>query len=76
MEPFLTQERQIRASQVMLVLKNPAGFYAGDVFIRFRIDWFDFLAVQKTLKSLLQHRSSKALILVSYRLLDFIGDTL
>ena len=31
MEPFLTQERQIRASQVMLVLKNPAGFFAGDV---------------------------------------------
>ena len=31
MEPFLTQERQIRASQVTLVLKNPAGFFAGDV---------------------------------------------
>jgi len=32
--------------------------YAG--LISFRIDWFGFLAVQKTLKSLLQHRSSKA----------------
>ena len=31
--------------------------------ISFRIDWFDFLAVQGTLKSLLQHHSSKALIL-------------
>ena len=31
--------------------------------ISFRIDWFDLLAVQGTVKSLLQHRSSKALIL-------------
>ena len=31
--------------------------------ISFMIDWFDFLAVQGTLKSLLQHHSSKASIL-------------
>ena len=31
--------------------------------ISFRIDWFDFLAVDGTLKSLLQHHSSKASIL-------------
>ena len=31
--------------------------------IYFRIDWLDFLAVQGTLKSLLQHHSSKATIL-------------
>ena len=31
--------------------------------ISFRIDWFDFLAVQETLKSLLQHHSLKASIL-------------
>ena len=31
--------------------------------ISFRIDWFDFLAVQRTLKSLLQHHSSKASLL-------------
>ena len=36
---------------------NPKGF------ISFRIDWFDLLAVQGTLKSLLQHHSSKASIL-------------
>ena len=30
--------------------------------ISFRIDWFDLLAVQGTLKSLLQYDSSKALI--------------
>ena len=35
--------------------------YSG--LISFRIDWFGFLAVQRTLKSLLQHHSSKASIL-------------
>ena len=35
--------------------------YSG--LISFRIDWFDFLAVQGILKSLLQHHSSKAPIL-------------
>ena len=35
--------------------------YSG--LISFRIDWFDFLAVQRTLKSLLQYHSSKASIL-------------
>ena len=35
--------------------------YAG--LISFRIHWFDFLAVQGTLKSLLQHHSSKASVL-------------
>ena len=35
--------------------------YSG--LISFRIDWSDILAVQGTLKSLLQHHSSKALIL-------------
>ena len=35
--------------------------YSG--FISFRIDWFDLLAVQETLKSLLQHHGSKASIL-------------
>ena len=29
----------------------------------FRIDWFDLLAIQGTLKSLLQHHSSKASVL-------------
>ena len=35
--------------------------YSG--VISFRIDWLDFIAVQGTLKSLLQHHSSKASIL-------------
>ena len=32
-------------------------------FLSFKIDWFDLLAIQGTLKSLLQHHSSKASIL-------------
>ena len=35
--------------------------YSGQ--ISFRIDWFDFFAIQGTLKGLLQHHSSKASIL-------------
>ena len=35
--------------------------YSG--LISFRMDWLDLLAVQATLKSLLQHHNSKALIL-------------
>ena len=39
---------------------SPSSEYSG--LISFRIDWFDLLAVQGTLKSLLQHLSSKASI--------------
>ena len=41
---------------------SPSNEYSG--LISFMIDWFDFLAVQGTLKSLLQHHSSKASILL------------
>ena len=40
---------------------SPFNEYSG--LISFRIDWLDLLAVQGTLKSLLQHHSSKASIL-------------
>ena len=40
---------------------SPSNEYSG--LISFRIDWFDLLAVQGTLKSLLQHHSSKASVL-------------
>ena len=40
---------------------SPSKEYSG--LISFRIDWFDLLAVQGALKSLLQHHSSKASIL-------------
>jgi len=40
---------------------SPSNEYSGLTF--FRIDWFDLLAVQGTLKSLLQHHSSKVSVL-------------
>ena len=40
---------------------SPSTEYSG--LISFRMDWLDLLAVQGTLKSLLQHQNSKALIL-------------
>ena len=40
---------------------SPSNEYSG--LISFRIEWIDLLAVQGTLKSLLQHHSSKASIL-------------
>ena len=41
---------------------SPSNEFSG--LISFRIDWLDLLAVQGTLKSLLQHHSSKASILL------------
>ena len=40
---------------------SPSNEFSG--LISFRFDWLDLLAVQGTLKGLLQHHSSKALIL-------------
>ena len=40
---------------------SPSNEYSG--LISFRMDWLDLLAIQRPLKSLLQHRSSKASIL-------------
>ena len=40
---------------------SPSNEYSG--LISFRMDWFDLLAVQGTLKNLLQHHSSKISIL-------------
>ena len=40
---------------------SPSNEYSG--LISFRMDWLDLLAVQETLKSLLQHHSSKASVL-------------
>ena len=42
---------------------SPSNEHPG--LISFRMDWLDFLAVQRTLKTLLQHHSSKASILWS-----------
>ena len=50
-----------RSNQSILKEISPSNEHPG--LISFRIDWFDLLVVQGTLKSLPQHHSSKALIL-------------
>ena len=55
---FISGDKSIGASASASVLSvNIQGL------ISFRIDWFDLLEVQRTLKSLLQHHSSKASVL-------------
>ena len=56
---FASGGQRIGASASASVL--PVNEYSE--LISFRIDWFDLLAVQGALKSLLQHHSSKASIL-------------
>ena len=51
----------IRWPKYWSVSISPSSEYSG--LISFKIDWFDLLAVQGTLKSLRQHHSSKASIL-------------
>ena len=47
--------------QTFIFSISPSSEYSG--LISFRIDWFDLPAIQGTLKSLLQHHSSKASVL-------------
>ena len=51
---------------------HPSSEYSG--LISFRIDWFDLLAVQGTLKSFLHHYSSKASVLLYGPALTSIHD--
>ena len=55
---FFASSGQILELQLSI---SPSNEYSG--LISFRMDWFDLLAFQGTLKSLLQHHSSKASIL-------------
>ena len=52
---------QIRWPKYWSFSISPSNKYSG--LISFKTDWFDRLAVQQTLKSLLQHHSLKASIL-------------
>ena len=52
---------RIRWTKYWSFIISPSNEYSG--LISLRIDWLDLLAVQGTLKSLLQHHSSKASIL-------------
>ena len=57
---FTSGDQRIGASASALPVK---GFQSPSGLISFRIDWFALLAVQGTLKSLLQHHSLKASII-------------
>ena len=50
---------------------SPSNEYLA--LISFRIDWFDLLAVQETLKSPLQHHNSKASVLWRSTFMDLYG---
>ena len=52
---------QIRWSKYWSFSTSPSNEYSE--LISFRVDWLDILAIQGTLKSLLQHHNAKALIL-------------
>ena len=52
---------QLFASRYQSFFISPSNDYSG--LISFSIDWFDFLAVQGAVKSLLQHHSLKASVL-------------
>ena len=58
MRQFFTSGGQSIGASVAVL---PTNKHSG--MISFRIDWFDLLAVQGTLKSLLQHHSSKVSVL-------------
>ena len=66
-EPVIPPNHHILCHPLLLLpsifpsIISPSSAYSG--LISFRNDWFDFLVVQGTLKSLLQHHSSKTSIL-------------
>ena len=70
--PWIFPSIKIFSNEIALHIRRPkywsfsTNIVASDEylgFISFRIDWFDLLAIQGTLKSLLQHNSSKASVL-------------
>ena len=66
--PSIFPSIRVFSNELALCIRWPkywsfSPFNEYSELISFRIDWFDILAVQGTLKSLLQHHSSKASIL-------------
>ena len=60
MSPFFASGGKVLEFQ----LQHHSFQFTNSGLISFRIDWFDLLAVQGTLKSLLQHHSSKGSIIL------------
>ena len=54
---------RLNIQKTKIMASGPITSYKYSGLISFRMDWLHLLAVQRTLKSLLQHRSSKASIL-------------
>ena len=70
--PSIFTSTRVFSNESVLCIRGPkywsfgfsiSPFYEYSRLISFRMDWLDLLAVQGTLKSLLQHHSSKASIL-------------
>ena len=68
--PSVFTSIRVFSNELALHIRRPkcwsfsiSPFNENSRLISFRIDWFDFLAVQGTVKSLLQHHSSKTSIL-------------
>ena len=59
--PWISFSHQVAKVLELQLQHRPSNEHPG--LISFRMDWLDLLAVQGTLKSLLQHHSSKASIL-------------
>ena len=58
---WVSSSHQVAKVLELQLQNSPSCEYSG--LISFRNDWFDFLAFQGTLKSLLQHHNSKASVL-------------
>ena len=58
---WLSSSHQVAKVLELQLQHQPSNEYSG--LISFKIGWFDLLAVQRTLKSLLQYHSLKALVL-------------
>ena len=59
-----SNESALRIRWLKYWIFSISPFNEYSVLISFRIDWFDLLAVQETLKSLLQHHNSKISLLL------------
>ena len=66
--PSIFPSIRVFSSELALSIRWPKYWSFSFSLISFRMDWFDYLAVQETLKSLLQHHNSKASI---FRCSDF-----
>ena len=72
LQPSIFPSIRVSSNELALSIRWPrywsfsfsiSPFSEYSELISFRVDWLDLLAVQRTLKSLLQHQSSKASVL-------------